>query len=97
MKFSGKVGNGPVNKKFKFWWRFRSTYRDCLPEILTVVSTDCAARRCSVEPGHAQARVDTATITSLRHRPTSDSHDRSAQAEVCTVPELLVVITFLTV
>jgi len=53
-----------------------------------VVSTDCAARRCSA--GHALAGIATATMTSLRHRHTTDSCDRRALAEVCTVPMLLV-------
>jgi len=57
-------------------------------EILKVVSTDCAARRCSAR--HALAGIAIATMTSLRHRPTTDSHDRRALAEVCTVPVLLV-------
>jgi len=52
-----------------------------------VVSTDCAARRCSA--GNALAGIGIATMTSLRHRPTTDSHDRRALADVCTVPVLL--------
>jgi len=52
-----------------------------------VVSTDCAARRCSA--GHALAGIAIATVMSLRHWPTTDSHDRRAFAEVCTVPLLL--------
>jgi len=42
-------------------------------EIRKVVSTDCAARRCSAR--HALAGVTIATVTSQRHRPTTDSHD----------------------
>ena len=57
-------------------------------KILKVVSTDCAARRCSAR--HALAGIAIATMTSLRHRPTTDSHDRRALAEVCIVPVLLV-------
>jgi len=100
MKFSGKVGNGPMNKRIKFWWRSGSPsgYRDCFPvrhywEIWKVVSSDCAARRCSAR--HALASVVIATMTSLRHRPTTDSGTdiatlvRRALAEVCTVPVLL--------
>jgi len=47
----------------------------------------CAARRCSAR--HALAGIAIATMTSLRHRPTTDTHDRRALAEVCTVPLLL--------
>ena len=36
------------------------------------------------------AGVAIATMTSLRYRPTTDSNDRRALAEVCTVPVLLV-------
>jgi len=59
-----------------------------------VVSADCAARRCSAR--HALAGVAIATMTSLRHRSTTDSGTdvttlvRRALAEVCTVPVLLV-------
>ena len=59
-----------------------------------MVSTDCAARRCSAR--HALAGIAIATMTSLRHRPTTDSGTdivtlvRRALAEVCTVPVLLV-------
>jgi len=52
-----------------------------------VVSTGCAVRRCSAR--HALAGVAIATMTSLRHPPTTDSHDGRALAEVCTVPVLL--------
>jgi len=93
MKFSGKVGNGPVNK----WLNFAGDLDHRLDtgivfrirhhwEIRKVVSADCAARRCSA--GHALAGIAIATrpMTLLRHRPTTDSHDRRALAEVCTVP-----------
>jgi len=58
-----------------------------------VVSTDSAARRCSA--GHALAGIAIATVTSLRHRPTTDSGTdiatlvRRALAEVCTISVLL--------
>ena len=55
-----------------------------------MVSTDCAARRCGA--GHAGIAI--ATMTSLRHRPTTNSHDRRALAEVCTVLALLVLSVF---
>jgi len=63
-----------------------------------VVSTDCAALRCSA--GHALAGIAIATMTSLRHRSTTDSGTdiatlvRRALAEVCTVPLLLVQVMF---
>jgi len=34
---------------------------------------------------HALTGIAIATMTSLRHRPTTDGHDRRALAEVCTV------------
>ena len=86
MKFSGKVGNGPMNKCLNFGgdsghrldpgivFRIRHYW-----EIRKVVSTDWTARRCS--GGHALAGIAIASMTSLRHRPL---------AEVCTVPRLLV-------
>jgi len=87
MKFSGKIGNVPMNKRLHFdgdadhrldtgiVFRIRHCW-----EIRKVVSTDCAARRCSA--GHALAGIAVgATTTSLRHRPL---------AEVCTVPVLVV-------
>jgi len=46
------------------------------------------SRRCSAR--HALAGIAIATVTSLRHRPMTDSHDRRALAEVCTVPVILV-------
>jgi len=57
-------------------------------EIQKVVSSDWAARRCSA--GHVLIGFAIATMTSLRHRQTSDSHNRRALAEVCTVRVLLV-------
>ena len=66
-------------------------------EIQKVVSTACAARRCSA--GQALAGIAIATMSSLRHRPTTDSGTdiatlvRRALAEVCTVAVLLVYIT----
>jgi len=95
MKFSGKVGNGPVNKRLNFggdpdhYLDTGIVFRIChYWEIRKVVSTDCVARCCSAR--HALAGVAIATMTSLHHRPTADSHDRPAVAEVCTVPVLLV-------
>jgi len=75
MKFSGKVDNGPMNRRLNFdgdrdrrldtriVFRIRHYW-----EIRKVVSTDCAARRCSA--GNALAGIAVATMTSLRH------HDR---------------------
>jgi len=100
MKLLGKVGNEPVNKclylggdlghrldigivfRIRYYW-----------EIRKVVSTDCAAR--SYSAGHALAGIAIATMTSLRHRPTTDSHDRRALMEVCSVPVLLVLVNIL--
>jgi len=90
MKFSGKVGNGqrlnfggdPIDRldtgivfRIRQYWKIRK-----------VVSTDCAARHCSAV--YKLAGIAIATMTSLRHRLTTDSHDRRALAEVCTVPVL---------
>jgi len=78
MKFSEKVGNGPMNKRLNFG----GDMDRCLDtgivfwirhywEIRKVVSSDCAARR----PGAGQALAGIAiAMTSLRHRPTTDSH-----------------------
>ena len=60
-----------------------------------MVSIDCAARRCSAR--HALAGITIATMTSLRHWPTTDSRHRRALAEVCTVLVLLVVVHFVAV
>ena len=83
MKFSGKVGNGPVNKCLNFGGdRDRRMYAVIVFrirhywEIRKVVSTDCTPRRCSA--GHAVAGIVIATMTSLHHRPTTDSHVTSA-------------------
>ena len=98
MKFSGKVGNGPMNK----WLNFSSDPDHRLDtgivfrirnywEIWKVVSIDCAARLCSAA-SHALADIAIATMTSLRHRPTTDIGTdiatlvRRALAEVYTVP-----------
>jgi len=68
MKFSRKVGNEPINKRLHFGgdrnhrldtgivFRIRRYW-----EIRKVVSTDCAARRCSA--GHAVAGIAIATMT----------------------------------
>ena len=91
MKFAGKVGSGPVNKRLNFSGDPGNRLDRGIPQywdIRKVVSTDCAARRCSAE--HAQAGNTITTMTSLLHRPTTDSHDRRALAEVCTDPVLLV-------
>ena len=103
MKFAAKVGNGPMNKRLNFGgdahhrldtgtvFRIRHYW-----EIRKVVSADCATRRCSA--GHVLAGITIATMTSLRHRPTTDSGTdmatlvRCALAEVCTVPVLLVMV-----
>jgi len=74
MKFSRKVGNGPVNK----WLHCGGDPDHRLDtgaafrihqywEIRKVVSTDCAARRCSA--WHALAGIAIATMTSLRRGP----------------------------
>jgi len=62
-------------------------------EIRKVVSTDCAVRRCSAR--HALAGIAITTMTSLRHRPTTDTHDRRVLAEVRTVPVLLINFIYL--
>jgi len=68
MKFSGKVGNGPLNKWLNFGgdpdhrldtgivFRIRHYW-----EIRKVVSTDCAAQRYSAR--HALAGIAIATVT----------------------------------
>jgi len=99
MKFSGKVGNGPMNK----WLNFSSDPDHRLDtgivfrilhywEIRKVVLTGCAARRCM------QCRACT-----IRHRHnnydviTSPAHDRQPQHScnwrryACTVPVLRLV------
>ena len=85
----------------KFWWRSGSPLDTGIVfrmrhhwKIRKVVSTDCAAQRCSAR--HALAGIAIATMTSLRHRPTTDRGTdiatlvRRALAAVCTVPMLLV-------
>jgi len=63
-------------------------------ERYNLFSTDCAVQRRSV--GHALTGIVIATMTSLHHRPTTDSWTdiatlvRGALAEVCTVPVLVV-------
>jgi len=96
-KFSWKVGNGPMNKRLNFGGDLdhhldtEIVFRICYYwEIRKVVSTNCTAECCSA--GHAQAGIAVATITSLCHRPTTDSHNRRALVEVCTVPVFLVII-----
>jgi len=97
IKFSGKIGNGPMNEWLNFGgdpvhgldirivFRIRHYW-----EIRKSVSTDCAARHCNA--GHALAGIAIATMTSLRHRPTTDCGTdiatlvRPALAEVCTIP-----------
>jgi len=101
MEFSGNVGKGTMNKLLNFGgdpdhrlntgivFRIRHYW-----EIRKVVSTDCAARRCSV--GYAVPGITIATMTSLRHRPATGSGTdiatlvRRALVEVCPVPVLLV-------
>ena len=95
MKCSWRVGNRPVNQ----WLNFGGVPDHRLDtgiafwirhywEIRKVVSRDCAARRCRA--GHALPGISLATMTSLRHQPTADSHERRAMADVCTVSVLLV-------
>ena len=78
MKFLGKVGNGPMNKRLNFGGDTDRRLNTGIVfwirhywEIRKVVSIDCAARRCSA--GHAVAGIAIATMTSLRHQPTIDS------------------------
>ena len=96
-KFQGRLAVGSMNK----WLNFGGNLDHCLDtaivfqihhywEIRKVVSTNCAARRCSA--GHELAGIAIATMKSLCHLPTTDSHDRHALAEVCTVPLLVVFI-----
>jgi len=101
MKYSGKVGHGPMKKYLNFGvdpdhrlhtgivFRIRHYWK-----IRKLVSTDCAARRCSAR--HALAGIAIAAMTSLRHQPVTDSGShiatllRHTLVEVCTVPVLLV-------
>jgi len=94
-KRQGKwVDTGTMNKLLNFggdpdhhmdtWIVFRIRH---YWEIRKVVSTDCAARRCTAR--HALAGIAIATMTSIRHRSTTDSGIdiatlvRHALAEVC--------------
>jgi len=106
MKFSGKVGNGPVNKCLNFGgnpvrhlntgivFRIRHNW-----EMRKVASINCTARRCSA--GHALAGIVIASMTSLRHWPMTDSGTdiatlvRHALVEVCTSLLLLVIFVCL--
>jgi len=91
MKFAGNVGSGLMNKRLNFSGNPSNRLDRGIPQywdIQKVVSTDCAARRCSAE--HALAGIAIATVTSLRHRLTTDRHDRCGLAEVCTSPVFLV-------
>jgi len=69
--------------QWKKWLNFGGDLDHCLDteivfrihhylEIRKVASTDCVARGYSAE--HALAGIAIATMTSLRHRPTTDSH-----------------------
>jgi len=42
MKFSGNVGNGPVKKVVKFWWKSGSPsgYGDCFPDLSLLGDTE---------------------------------------------------------
>jgi len=97
MKFSGKVNNGPSNECLNFGcdpdhhldteivFQDSSLLRDteCAINRLRCATLQC--RACTI------AGIAIGTMTSLRHRPTTDSHERRrALAEVCTVPVLLV-------
>jgi len=48
----------------------------------------CVTLQCRA----SMADIAKATMTSLCHRPTTDTHDRHALAEVCTVSVLLVIV-----
>jgi len=86
-----EVCNGPVNKLLNFSGDpdhrqdagivFRIRYNWEIRKVVGL-STDCAALRWT-------AAIAIATVTSFRHRSTTDSHNRLALAEVCTVPLLL--------
>jgi len=79
MKFSGKVGNGLMNKRLNFGGDpdhrldtgivFRIRHYCAIRKL---VSADCAARRCSA--GHGPAGIVIATMTSLRHRPLAEAY-----------------------
>jgi len=100
MKFSGKVGNGPVNKRLTFGGDLDhrldtgivsafdtvERYRKGINRLLRAV---------------AGIAIGLGTMMSLHHWPTTDSGTdiaalvRHALAEVCGVPVLLVYICFL--
>jgi len=70
MMCSGKVGNGPLNKRLNFGGdpdhRLRDTgiiFRIRHSWEIRMVTTDCAARRCSA--GHALAGIVIATCRFL--------------------------------
>jgi len=79
-------------KMIKSWWRSGSPseYRDCFPDSSLLGHTESGINQLrSATPqcmACALAGIIIATSTSLRHRPTTDSHDRRTFAEVCTVP-----------
>jgi len=97
LKVSGKVGNGPMNKRLNFGggldhrldtgivFRIRHCWK-----IRKVVSTDCA--------GHALAGIAIADTSPAHDRQPSQpvtandvaTLERRALAEVCAVPVLLV-------
>jgi len=88
-----EIFGGNPNHRLDTWIVFRIRH---YWEIQKVVSIDCAARRCSAR--HALTCIAIATMTSLRHRPTTDNQGadvvtsvRRALAGVCTVPVLLVI------
>jgi len=96
VKFS-EIGSGLINKRLDFAGDLYHHLDTGIVfqihhywEIRKVVSTDCTARRCSAR--HALAGIAIATMMSLRHWLVTDSHDRRALAEVCTVLVLLVII-----
>ena len=82
----------------KFWWRSGSPsgysgYTDCFSDLSLLGDTESGINRlrcATLQRRYALAGIAIATTTSLSHRPTTDSHDRRALAEVCTVPVLLV-------
>ena len=58
-----------------FCWRYGSPFgcMDCFPDSSRKeVSTDCDAQRCSAVS--CTSSIAIATMTSLRHRPSTDSH-----------------------
>ena len=89
MKFSGKVGSGPVNKRLNFGGNLdhhlESGYRDCFPDSLllgdTKSGTDCTAPHSNYDvimsTATKNSRTDIATLV------------RRTLAEVSTVPVFL--------